>query len=80
MKAGETDSAARLVGTLAFPAYQQGRVATAERWFGWLDDNAPLGTYPAIAVLAAMVSAVTGKPGVLATLWPVAYGTSDRPM
>ncbi len=68
MKAGEADSAARLVGTLAFPAYQQGRVATAERWFGWLDDNAPRGTYPAIAVLAAMVSAVTGKPGQ-AELW-----------
>ena len=68
MKAGEADSAARLVGTLAFPAYQQGRVATAERWFGWLDDNAPRGAYPAIAVLAAMVSAVTGKPGQ-AELW-----------
>ena len=68
MKAGEADSAARLVGTLAFPAYQQGRVATAERWFGWLDDHAPRGTYPAVAVLAAMMSAVTGKPGQ-AELW-----------
>ena len=68
MKAGEADSAARLVGTLAFPAYQRGRVATAERWFGWLDDHAPRGTYPAVAVLAAMVSAVTGKPGQ-AELW-----------
>jgi LuxR family transcriptional regulator, maltose regulon positive regulatory protein len=68
MKAGEADSAARLVGTLAFPTYQRGRVATAERWFGWLDDHAPRGTYPAVAVLAAMVSAVTGKPGQ-AELW-----------
>ncbi len=68
MKAGEADSAARLVGTLAFPAYQRGRVATAERWFGWLDDHAPRGTYPVVAVLAAMMSAVTGKPGQ-AELW-----------
>jgi LuxR family maltose regulon positive regulatory protein len=30
MKAAEVDSAARLVGALAFPAYQRGRVATAE--------------------------------------------------
>ena len=63
MKAGEADSAARLVGTLAFPAYQQGRVATAERWFGWLDDHAPTENYSAAAVLAAMISALTGKPG-----------------
>ncbi len=63
MKAGDAEPAARLVGTLAFPAYQQGRVATAERWFGWLDDHAPRGNYPAAAVLAAMISAMTGKPG-----------------
>jgi LuxR family maltose regulon positive regulatory protein len=68
MKAGEADSAARLIGTLAFPAYQRGRVATAERWFGWLDDHASRGTYPAVAVLAATISAVTGKPGQ-AELW-----------
>jgi LuxR family transcriptional regulator, maltose regulon positive regulatory protein len=49
--------------TLAFPAFQQGRVATAERWFGWLDDHASRGTYPAVAALAAMISALTGKPG-----------------
>jgi len=63
MKAGEADSAARLVGTLAFPAYQQGRVATAERWFRWLDGHAPRENDPAAAVLAAMISALTGKPG-----------------
>ena len=63
MKAGEADPAARLVGTLAFPAYQQGRIATAERWFGWLDDHAPRGSYPAVAVFAAMMSALAGKPG-----------------
>ena len=62
MKAGEADSAARLVGTLAFPAYQQGRVATVERWFGWLEDHAPREKHPAVAVLAAMISALTGKP------------------
>jgi LuxR family maltose regulon positive regulatory protein len=62
MKAGEADSAARLASTLAFPAYQQGRVATAERWFGWLEDHAPSGNHPAVAVLAAMMSAMTGKP------------------
>jgi LuxR family maltose regulon positive regulatory protein len=61
--AGDAGTAAGLVGKLAFPAYQQGRVATAERWFGWLDDHAPQGGYPAVAVLAAMMSALAGKPG-----------------
>ena len=63
MQAGEADSAARLIGTLAFPAYQQGRVATAERWFRWLGNHPPTANYPAAAVLAAMISALTGKPG-----------------
>ncbi len=63
MKAGETDSVARLVGALAFPACQQGRVATTERWFGWLEDHRAIANQPATAVLAAMISALTGKPG-----------------
>jgi len=68
MKAGEADAAGRLVGALAFPAYQQGRVATAEQWFGWLKDHGTAAHQPAAAVLAAMVSALTGKPGE-AELW-----------
>ena len=62
MKAGEVDSAARLVGALAFFTYQRGRVATAERWLGWLEDHAAMERYPAIAALAAMFCALTGKP------------------
>jgi LuxR family maltose regulon positive regulatory protein len=62
MKAGEPDAAGRLVGALAFAAYQQGRVATAERWFGWLKDHGAAANQPAAAVLAAMISALTGKP------------------
>jgi LuxR family maltose regulon positive regulatory protein len=62
MKAGEVDAAALLVGALAFPAYQQGRVTTVERWFGWLEDHGAMDRHPAVAVLAAVLSAVTGKP------------------
>ena len=62
MKAGEADSVARLAGALAFPAYQRGRVATVERWLGWLEDNAAMDRYPAIAALAVMFYALTGKP------------------
>ncbi|MFY9929023.1 MAG: LuxR C-terminal-related transcriptional regulator [Streptosporangiaceae bacterium] len=62
MKAGEVDSVARLVGALTFPAYQRGRVATVERWLGWLEDRAAMESHPAIAVLAALFCALTGKP------------------
>ncbi len=63
MKAADVDAAARLVGALSFPAYQGGRVATVERWFGWLEDHGAMENYPAVAVMAAMVHALTGKPG-----------------
>jgi LuxR family transcriptional regulator, maltose regulon positive regulatory protein len=62
MQAGDVDAAARLVGALAFPVYQHGRVATVERWFGWLEDRGAMENYPAVAVLAAVFHAVTGKP------------------
>jgi LuxR family maltose regulon positive regulatory protein len=61
MKAGDVADAAPLIGVLTFAAYQQGRVATAERWLRWLDDHTAMERYPAVAVLAAALSAVTGN-------------------
>jgi len=61
MQAGDTDAAAGLAGVLAFPAYQHGRAATVERWFGWLEDRGAMHTRPSVAVLAAMLAAMTGK-------------------
>lgn len=62
MQAGDADSVARLVTMLAFPVYQRGRAATAERWFRWVEDHGNMEDYPAVAVLAALVAALTGKP------------------
>jgi LuxR family maltose regulon positive regulatory protein len=62
MKAGDADAVANLAGALTFPAYQGGRVATVERWFGWLEDHADMEDHPAVAVMAAMLFALTGKP------------------
>ena len=62
MKAGDVDSAARLVGALAFLTYQHGRLVTVERWIGWLGEHRAMEKYPPLAVLAALLSAVTGKP------------------
>ena len=61
MKAGDVDAAANLIGALAFAAYQQGRAATVERWFRWLEDHGEIEKYPAVAVLAAALFAVTGR-------------------
>jgi LuxR family maltose regulon positive regulatory protein len=62
MQAGDADSVARLVTVLAFPAYQRGMIATVERWLRWLQDHANVEDYPAVAVMAALLAALTGKP------------------
>jgi len=60
--AGDVETAADLVGKLVLAAYQQGRVATVQRWFRWLQDRGWIGKRPMVAVLASVVSAVTGRP------------------
>jgi LuxR family maltose regulon positive regulatory protein len=62
MKAGDVDATARLAAALTLPTYTRGRAATAERWFRWLEDHGAMESHPAVAALAAMVTAMTGKP------------------
>ena len=62
MQAGDVDATARLAAALALPTYQRGRAATAERWFAWLEDHGAMENHPAVAALAAMIPAMTGKP------------------
>ena len=61
MEAGDADAVARLVGTLAFAAYQRGKITTVERWFAWLEDDQAVENRPGLAVLAALLSGLTGK-------------------
>jgi LuxR family transcriptional regulator, maltose regulon positive regulatory protein len=61
MKAGEVDATARLAAALAFPTYQRGRAATVERWFRWLEDHGAMENHPAVAALAAIIPAMTGR-------------------
>jgi LuxR family transcriptional regulator, maltose regulon positive regulatory protein len=62
MKSGDVDATARLTAALALPTYMRGRVATAERWFRWLEDRDAMESHPEVAALAAMIPAMTGKP------------------
>ena len=60
--AGDVDRVAGLVELCAQPAYQSGRVATAERWLAWLEAHEAVERHAAVAVLGALVAAVQGRP------------------
>ena len=60
--AGDVDTVAHLVEALCFPAYLQGRRATTQRWFTWLDGHGGIEEHPAMAVQAAMIFALTSRP------------------
>jgi LuxR family maltose regulon positive regulatory protein len=81
--AEDVDAAAGLVGMLTVPAYRQGRVATVQRWFGWLDERGGIERHPMVAVLASFMAALTARP-VAAERWADAfdrwqYGDPARP-
>ena len=61
--AGEdADRAARLVASLAFPAYASGRAQTARRWFQWFAERGLLERYPLIALQGAFLQVLAGQP------------------
>jgi LuxR family maltose regulon positive regulatory protein len=83
MAASDIDTAAGLVAKLAVPAHRQGRVPTIQRWFRWLEDQGGTEGHPMVAVLASLLSALTGRP-VEAERWADAvdrwqYGDPGRP-
>jgi LuxR family maltose regulon positive regulatory protein len=60
--AGDADRAARLVESLAFPAYASGRAQTARRWFLWFEERGLIERYPLIAVQGAFLQVLAGQP------------------
>jgi len=59
--AGETDAIAGLVDGLALTLHYDGRMETVEEWLAWFGED-DLRRYPALAVEAAWVRALTGRP------------------
>ena len=59
--AGETDAIAGLVDSLALTMHYDGRLETMDEWLGWFSAD-DLRRYPALAVEAAWVRALTGRP------------------
>src|ERR1017187_1403184 len=83
MAAEDVDTVAGLAERLAVPAHRQGRVPTIQRWFRWLEDRGGIEGHPMAAVLAALLSALTGRPAG-AERWADAidrwqYGDQGRP-
>ena len=62
MAAGDVGAAALLVEQLAMPAYHQGRRTTVQRWLEWLEHRDGAEGHPMVAVHAAMIFAMTGRP------------------
>jgi LuxR family transcriptional regulator, maltose regulon positive regulatory protein len=60
--AGDADQVARLVESLAFPAYASGRAQTARRWFQWFEEQGLIERYPPIAVQGAFLQVLAGRP------------------
>jgi LuxR family transcriptional regulator, maltose regulon positive regulatory protein len=60
--AGDAAAAAGLVEKLAVLAHRQGRVTTIQQWFRWLEDQGGIEGHPMVAVLASLLSALTGRP------------------
>ena len=61
-QAGDVDRVAQLVAQCVPPAYQSGRVTTAERWFEWLDKHTGFDRNPLAAVLGSLLATLWGRP------------------
>jgi LuxR family transcriptional regulator, maltose regulon positive regulatory protein len=60
--AGNVDSAARILSSIAMVVCCSGRVAAVESWLARFDDDALLQRYPAVAVEGSRVHALRGRP------------------
>ena len=60
--AGDVNTAARLVDKLYLSTDRQGRIATLQRWFRWLEDRGAIEGHPMLAVQAGFLFWTTGPP------------------
>jgi LuxR family transcriptional regulator, maltose regulon positive regulatory protein len=58
---GDVDRVAQLVALNSLPAYQSGRSATVERWLRWLEEHGGGERDAAVAVIAGLYNAISGR-------------------
>ena len=79
LAAGDVDTVARSVETLAVPTYRQGRISTTERWIRWLEERGGIEGHPMVAVIASLLHALIGQAAA-AERWAIRSiaGTTTR--
>ena len=78
--AGETDTVAGLLEGVLLPLYFDGRLQTAEEWFGWFGEE-ELRRHPSLAVYGAWIRVLTGRPDDAERLLALAQAaTSTGPL
>jgi LuxR family maltose regulon positive regulatory protein len=60
--AGDVDGAAKLFEQCGPLVYQSGRIATTERWLGWLEAHGAMERNAAVAALGSAVASTWGRP------------------
>ena len=60
--AGNEDSAARILSSIAMTVSSAGRVAAVESWLDHFDEEAQLHRYPAVAIEGSRIHAFRGRP------------------
>ena len=61
-KGGEPDRVARLVTTTIQPAYATGRATEVRSWLEWFRSAGLIEQHPEVAVLGAVIEALSGGP------------------
>jgi LuxR family maltose regulon positive regulatory protein len=61
-EAGDVDRAAKLFEMCGPLVYQTGRIATTERWLGWLEAHGAMERNAAVAALGSAVAGTWGRP------------------
>ena len=59
--AGDRARAARILSSIALPAYNSGRVGTVETWLGHFDDTTQLERFPQVAAIGSRIHASRGR-------------------
>src|SRR4029077_18239039 len=60
--AGDSDSAARILSSIALKVHQSGRVTKLESWLRPFEDDEQLEQSPAVAITGCRTHAVRGRP------------------
>jgi LuxR family maltose regulon positive regulatory protein len=75
-EAGDVDRAAKLFEQCGPLVYQSGRIATTERWLGWLETHGAMERNAAVAALGAAVASTWGRPAEAERLFDAAERAS----